>query len=421
MRCLLIAGAAMLGAGCFGIYGEISDLEDSTVVNESGRPDDVASDDYAIEIVFGGSGGDGVKVTVLGSSPSGVVNLRYDQAGELSSSGVQLGTDFNNISPGVATAGFPARFESNDSIALGLPLADGGARIALFDADSSQIDTKQFRVDDVPSGLAIGVTNTSGDTNLDQPDIVAVGDTELVMFANYPAADPQPDPAATFRCGLPAPALEAFAGDIFAQAVDGDEVAIAVDGVVRIVRGSTIEAQSGAMAGCFDGVAPFDIAAPMGEADFGDSMAVADLDGSGLPDLVVTAPAANRVYVFFDLEEGQTPASAVIDGAGAFGAAIAVGDFDGDNTAELAIGAPGATVDGIGGAGQIHLYDVAGGAATEAAVLALADAEAQGAFGRALAVGQFDDVDDLLVAGARDKVFVYFQHPLPGDSDPRVR
>lgn len=411
-----LAIAAMLGTGCFGIYGDISDLEDATVVHESGRPDDIASEDYGIKILFGGSGGEGAKLTVLGSSPGGVVNLRYDQTGALDSSGVQLGTDFNDISADLAAATFPARFDTNDSIALGLPLADGGARIALFDADSSQIDTKQFRIDDIPTGVAIGITNTAADTELTQPDIIAVGDTELVMFANYPAAAPQPDAASVFSCTLPEPALEVFAGEIFAQAVDGDEVAVAIGGAVRIIRGATIEAQSAAAAGCFDGAAPFDIAAPMGEADFGDSIAAADLDGSGLPDLVVTAPSANRIYVFFDLAAGQTPASTVIDGAGEFGTSIAIGDLDGDSSPELAAGAPGAG----GGAGQVHIYDFAAGAATEAVVLSLAGAEAGDAFGRALAVAAFNDVDDLLVAGARDKVFIYFQHPLPGDSDARV-
>ena len=408
---LAIAAASL--AGCFGIYGEISDLEDATVVHESTRPDTIASNDYGIEIVFGGSGGEGLEVTVLGSSPAGVVNLRYDRSGDLDSSGLELGAEVSDITAGVATAGVPPRFDDGDSVAVALPLAAGGARIVLFDADSSEIDGKQFNLDAVPAGLAIGVTNTTMDAGLEQPDLIAAGDAELVMFANYPAAAPEPEPTSVFRCALPEPALEVLAADLFARVSDGDEIAVAGGGAVRVIRGVTVETRSAAMGGCYDAAAPFELAAPMGEADFGASLAAADLDGSGLADLIVAAPSANRVYIFFDLDESQAPASTVIEGTGDFGSAIAAGDLDGDGVDELAVGAPA-------GAGRVHLYEVAGGAATEAITLTLADAD-DVSFGRALAVGRFGDADDLLVAAARDKIFVYFEHPLPGDRDPRER
>ena len=416
------AFAVFAAGGCLGIYGDISDLEDSTVIHESSRPDDVASEDYAIQTIFGGSGADGVKVTVLGRSPAGVVNLRFDRSGGLDSSGVQLGSDFNDINASVPVASFPARFDANDSIALGLPLANGGARIALFDADASQIDTKQFRLNDIPTGVSIGISNVSLDTDLDQPDLVAVAAQTLTMFANYPAANPQPAVENTFTCTMPEAAINVFSGDVFGQAVDGDEVAVAIGGTVRVIDGATIEAQSTAMADCFVAGVRAEITAPMGELDFGSQILVADLDDSGSNELIVTAPSAGRVYVFFDIAEGAVPAPVMLQNEGGFGTAIAVGDLDADGIVELAVGAPSATVDGVVGAGQVHVFNGEPGALPAAIdpPLALADSESNGAFGRALTVGKFDDVDDLLVVGAQNKLFVYFQHPLGNDEDPRV-
>lgn len=424
MRALVIAVGSLAASGCFGIYGEISDLEDSTVVDESGRPGDVASEDYAIQLAFGGSGGEGLKVTVLGSGPGGVVNLRYDRAGNLDSSGVQLGGDFNDINADVPVAAFPARFADNDSIAVGLPLANGGGRVALFSNSASQIDTKQYRVGAVPVGVALGLTNAAAGTDPGEPDMVVAAGTEVRLFASYPEVDPgtnAPPTTNDFACAVAEAPNGLIAGDVLGA--DGvDEVAIAVAGTVRVIDASTIEAQSAADPNdCFGVAARLEIAAPGGEADFGKRMLVADLDDSGAADLVIAAPADGRVYIFIDPTDGAPGTPIVLEQPGGFGAAIAAGDLDSDNIPELAVGAPAATVDGTAGAGEVFIFDVTAGGAVAATEqpLSLAGADTNTAYGRSLTVGQFDDVDDLLVVGAEDRVFVYFQHPLPGDVDPR--
>ena len=85
---------------------------------------------------------------------------------------------------------------------------------------------------------------------------------------------------------------------------------------------------------------------------FGDSLAVADFDDDGLPDLAVGAPLADLggadsggVHVYMGVEGGgfEEEASVQLAGpsAGAwFGEAVAACDFNGDGIDDLAVGAP---------------------------------------------------------------------------------
>lgn len=418
MRRLAPLAIAVASSGCLGIYGEISDLEDETVVNESGRPGDIASDDYAIQMAFGGSGGDGAKLTVLGSGPGGVVNLRFDRSGALDSSGVQLGSDFNDINADVPVAANPDRFASADSIAIGLPLANGGGRVALFSNSASQIDTKQYRVGAVPSGVALGTTNAAAGADPAEPDMIVASGTEIRLFASYPETDPATNaPPATndFTCLVTATPVGLFAGDILgADAID--EVAIAVGGTVSVIDAATIETQSVAdPADCLGAGTRLDIAAPNGEADFGKRMVVADFDNNSAPDFAIAAPSAGRVYVYLNPQDGAAGAPLELTGGGSFGTAMVAGDLDADGIAELVVGAPDAD-----GTGAVHVFDVDSGAAVGVdPPLKLAD-DSVDRFGRSLTVTRFDDVDDLLVVGAKNKVFVYFQHPFGADTDPRM-
>jgi hypothetical protein len=95
---------------------------------------------------------------------------------------------------------------------------------------------------------------------------------------------------------------------------------------------------------------------------FGEVVAVADLDGDGLGDVVAGAPShdsANQnggaVYVFsgradvsaVDLTTASARSRSVGPWRGAeLGTALVTGDFDGDGQADLAVGAPGYTLDG---------------------------------------------------------------------------
>ena len=76
---------------------------------------------------------------------------------------------------------------------------------------------------------------------------------------------------------------------------------------------------------------------------------VADFDGNGDNGVVVSAMTNNEVYLFHDLDEGVIDASdadVTFDGNRGpefFGMGLAVGDLDGNGVADLAIGAPATT------------------------------------------------------------------------------
>lgn len=419
-RTAMLAALALPAAGCLNLYGDISDLEDQSPIDESGRPSDLASQDYPIGIAFGGSGGQGLDLTVIARSPAGVANLRFDGAGVLSSSGVQLGTDFGDLNAGsTVIAGLPARFDGDDSIAVAAPLTAGGGRILLFDADSSQSDQSRLTTGEVPVAVAMGETDAIDANGQQGPDIVAAGGTELTLFINYPGGEDKR------TCTLPAEVVSVALLDV--EQSPGDEVVVATaDGAIRVLTGTTLDVANGA--GCFDFGQLYVVDAPNGETDFGAHMLAADLDGSGLLDLVAASPATGQVFVYpdisADVRDGSDPLLSpplVLSGDGGFGAAIAAGDLDEDGAPELAVGAPQTAVDGAPEAGEVQVFRAAGGEATLLVTLQLAQAGAGDLFGRVLAVGRFDDADDLLAVGSKGDVYVYFRHPFATDNDPRVR
>ena len=107
-----------------------------------------------------------------------------------------------------------------------------------------------------------------------------------------------------------------------------------------------------------DGLAPSPVASwggwIPGEA-FGTSLAVADFDDDGRPDLAVGAPLASpygilragSVYIYYGLEDGGFAPESGRELHGEevsdhFGSSLATGDFDGDGVWDLAVGAPDA-------------------------------------------------------------------------------
>jgi hypothetical protein len=105
---------------------------------------------------------------------------------------------------------------------------------------------------------------------------------------------------------------------------------------------------------------------------FGRAIAIGDVTGDRLPELVVGAPrvdsARGRVYVF----DGQTrallhtlapPDTATCDGPNgcAFGVAVAIGDVTGDGHAEVVVSAQDEDIDGHPAQGRVYVFTIGAG------------------------------------------------------------
>lgn len=154
--------------------------------------------------------------------------------------------------------------------------------------------------------------------------------------------------------------------------------------------------------------------------DLGSQLALArfpdDAATDGLDDLVYSAPSLNKVFVRF--ASGQTAEINAGDQGSDFGEALAIGDLDEDGLPEIIIGAPKADRSATnGGAVYVFEYDEAATQKfTQVAILGPAEAEAEEKFGKSVTVAPFGTGDDhVLAIGAEGEVFTYFRTSLYAD------
>jgi PKD repeat protein len=145
------------------------------------------------------------------------------------------------------------------------------------------------------------------------------------------------------------------------------------------------------------------------DIDFGESLAVGDVNGDGWPDILVGALGAdpnNRGSVWLYLGTSSGPAATPswssqgeAQDFAFFGAEVALGDVDGDGDDDAAISAYGFDTP-TSGAGKVYVYlGGAGGLATAPAWTSSGDNQTTAAFGGSLALGDVngDTYADLLV------------------------
>ena len=157
-------------------------------------------------------------------------------------------------------------------------------------------------------------------------------------------------------------------------------------------------------------------------------VALPDLNQDGQADLLVGAPP-DRVYLLFSPFDGSTPPKMFTNGdsGSEFGQRVALVDIDGDGIQEIAITALQADVGSTKKAGQVFVYKLDGDGKTPVAVVNDSNPTANTEFfGIGLAGLDFDSSRacakgvsaHLLVAGADGGIFTFFGFPGSGP-DPR--
>ena len=147
--------------------------------------------------------------------------------------------------------------------------------------------------------------------------------------------------------------------------------------------------------------------------DLGKQMVVTDFGSAAtpMPAIVATAPLENKLFVFtgeHGANEIDIPAPT---GAGELGDSLAVGDLDGDGVPEIAVGDPKATTsDGVQNAGSVFVYKWNGTGFDLVATLHDAQPDIEQHFGTSVAIVPFGaGTANVLVAGSDNEVFTYFR------------
>jgi len=373
-------------------------------------PSDFNGDGFS-DLAIGVSGED-----VAGVQDAGAVNVVYGASGGLASAGnvlLRRNKDVNGVIAGSLQTG--ARF--GGSLASGDFNGDGYDDLAIGVSEDDRTVFGTVRADagsvQILYGSAVGLQGGAAGPNdqvLTQGGIV--GDT--------------PEQGDRFGNRLATGDYDGDGYDDLAIGAVGEDLVVPFDGAVHLVFGGPSGLGAGMVLGDPFGADSFE--------QFGRNVLLADLDGDGLDELVVSKPLEGRsgndrggVVVFrrdfygatstLDVHRDQnfngTPVQGGADNE-VFGASLAAADFSRDGAEDLVVGAPSQTVSGHFEAGGIHLFRFApGGAVPFADSIWHQDspgvdgtAQLDEAFGRSLAIcdHDLDGLPDLAIGVPEERL-----------------
>ncbi|MFQ5878769.1 MAG: FG-GAP-like repeat-containing protein, partial [Dehalococcoidia bacterium] len=180
---------------------------------------------------------------------------------------------------------------------------------------------------------------------------------------------PSFDPAAALALQDPTPeVLGRFGEALTAGDVNGDGAVDVVVGLPQSDVAASVDAGRVVvfLGPAFTETVVLTDPAPEAGALFGAAVATGDLDGDGIADLIVGAPGSDAVdrvdggqaFVFLApaLTFAATLEAPVPNSGARFGSALAIGDVSGDGVADLVVGAPMSSLPGTIDAGEAFIF-----------------------------------------------------------------
>lgn len=439
-----VCGAIAVGAlpaGCD--WREFDNLQNEAPVLSVDAPSGFpSSNDFGSVVVSVAPPADGsVAAWFLASATemTGLALVKIDAAGGASAETLS-GPAVDDLDGNPVTA--MAEIPGTGTALLGAPTFENLLTVDLASQTVSQfIPMSPLTQSDPLLGVGVAAGKLTGAA---MPDLVVASSSLVHVFVNGLTADIAPGAADLAACpitlstGLPNHDRQNRALVVGNLLASGPAIAIGTPAAAAPGSVSLFTATATAVTCAGVLTAPaLGTLAPSGtpNSGFGQTLAIGDLDGDGLTDLLVGAPPY-AVYMYkgpIAPSAAPTATTAAPPGSANFGASLAALNSDGKPGDEALIGDPGATVAGQTDAGNATLYTYGGtgtgGTGTKmftalAPVLTDHSASTGEAYGSAVGALPFCAVapcaapQSLPLVGAPAKVFTYFTL---GPTDPRTK